>query len=132
MKQCTIFVIENDIATRDFMLDILSDEGYTVYGCAWAGATIEAVAEVQPQLAIVDLSPVEPDSVISFLTRLRQHHATHHIRVLVGCTSTHLLNHLEAPLQHLGCQIMLKPFDLEAFLHYVTMLCTDALNCSAA
>ncbi|HEU5011671.1 MAG TPA: response regulator [Roseiflexaceae bacterium] len=118
-------MIENDIATRDFMQDILSDEGHEVHCCAWAGATVEIVARAQPQIVIVDLNPIDPDSAVAFLKQFRQHHDTQQASVLISCTSTHLLNRLHDQLQRLECATMLKPFELDDFLNHVDTLCAD-------
>lgn len=132
MTQCTICVIENDAATRQFMQDILSEEGHVVYCCGWRTATVEQIARMQAHVIIVDLNPIEPDNVVMFLMRLRQHPAIPHARMLVTSTSSHLLNSLREPLDHLGCDIMLKPFELEDFLRHVTTLCADPRTRSAA
>ncbi len=125
MTRCTIFVIENDGATRQFMQDILSEEGYAVHCCAWPSATVEAVVQMGARLVIVDMNLIEPDNVVLFLARLRQHHAIHNARLLVTSTSSHLLSSLSEPLNHLACETLLKPFELEAFLGHITNLCAD-------
>ena len=132
MTECTVFVIENDAATRQFMQDILSDEGYVVQGCAWKAATIEAIVQAQARLLVVDLNPLEPDTILLFLMRLRQQRGLSHARMLVTSTSSHLLSRLSEPLQHLACETMLKPFELEDFLSQVTTLCADPLPYTVA
>jgi DNA-binding response OmpR family regulator len=50
----TILVIEDDGATRDFIAELLSDEGYTVRGAPDAVVGIAALADGQSDLILVD------------------------------------------------------------------------------
>jgi two-component system, OmpR family, response regulator MprA len=50
----TILVIEDDGATRDFIAEVLSDEGYTVRAASNAVGGMAALADDEPDLILVD------------------------------------------------------------------------------
>jgi DNA-binding response OmpR family regulator len=111
-----VVVIEDDPATIDLIAEVLDDEGFATlrYPDWLVSGTI--IADVQPELLILELRHDDPSKGLLLLEELRQCPATRAIPAIVSSTDQCLLQHLAEPLRRLGCVILAKPFDLDEFL----------------
>jgi DNA-binding response OmpR family regulator len=111
-----VVVIEDDPATIDLIAEVLDDEGFTAvrYPDWLISGTI--IANVRPELMIVELRHDDPSRGLLLLEELRQCPTTRAIPAIVSSTDQCLLQHLAEPLSRLGCVILAKPFDLDEFL----------------
>jgi DNA-binding response OmpR family regulator len=68
--QRLILVVEDDEATRKFLLDNLAADGFRVAGASSAGEGLRAIEVRQPNLVVLDLA-LEDSSGLDLLDRLR-------------------------------------------------------------
>jgi CheY-like chemotaxis protein len=115
----TILVTEPYPATRAFMTDALTAEGYQVACCAEPAVTVEEIGAVRPDLVVLELRRDERDHTLHLIEQIRQSEATHMMPVLVTSTDLRLLRDVAAPLQQLDCVVLPKPFPLDLFLEYI-------------
>jgi CheY-like chemotaxis protein len=69
-NQRLILVVEDDEATRKFLLDNLAADGFRVAGASSAGEGLRAIEVRQPNLVVLDLA-LEDSSGLDLLDRLR-------------------------------------------------------------
>jgi DNA-binding response OmpR family regulator len=69
-EQRLIMVVEDDEATRKFLLDNLAADGFRVAGASSAGEGLRAIEVRQPKLVVLDLA-LEESSGLDLLDRLR-------------------------------------------------------------
>ena len=69
-EQRLILVVEDDEATRKFLLDNLAADGFRVAGASSAGEGLRAIEVRQPNLVVLDLA-LEDSSGLDLLDRLR-------------------------------------------------------------
>lgn len=117
MENDTILVVDSDLMVMDCMAEALASEGYTVY-CYGSNLTADVVAQLQPDLLIVDHWRLHTD-LASLLERLRQGDDTRALAVMISSTDCRVLEELVAPLRGYGCTTLLKPFDLDQLFHQV-------------
>lgn len=115
----TILVIDHDGATRALLTEILSDEGYQVGCVANIGQGIDSIRQAQPDLAIVEMLPTQPEATLDLLAKLRSSQHTQAVRVLVSCTDTELLGRMQPCINAAAQATITKPFCLEWFIDSV-------------
>jgi CheY-like chemotaxis protein len=69
-EQRLILVVEDDEATRSFLLDNLAADGFRVAGASGAGEALRAIEVRQPALVVLDLR-LEGGSGLDVLDRVR-------------------------------------------------------------
>src|SRR5215218_10407475 len=69
-SQRLILVVEDDDATRAFLLDNLAADGFRVAGASGAGEGVRAIEVRQPALVVLDLA-LEDGSGLMLLDRVR-------------------------------------------------------------
>ena len=62
----TILIVEDDLTTRDYLRDILTDKGYSVYSAASGTKAISLLEKTQPDLILLDLvlPDIEGESIL--------------------------------------------------------------------
>ena len=104
-----IFVIDDDIAIKDMLVELLVDEGYRV-GSASSGAdALEYLQAYPPNLLLLDIRMPEM-SGIDVIDNLR---AAGMSFPIIAVTATK--NQVEK-LQGLGIETLMKPFDINHLL----------------
>jgi CheY-like chemotaxis protein len=111
-----IIAIDHDSATLGLIADLLDAEGYVVHCSLGYGVSAMNLQELQPDLILLELPYRDSDATLLFLDQLRQSPATRTIPIVVSSTDRRVLDVLAAPLHHLGCTALVKPFDLDQFL----------------
>jgi DNA-binding response OmpR family regulator len=69
-RQASILVVEDDDATRAFLLDNLAADGFRVAGASGAGEGLRAIEVRQPSLVVLDLM-LEDGNGLTLLDRVR-------------------------------------------------------------
>ena len=108
----TVVVVEDTPELLDLIASILSDEGYRVIPCQQAALAHALIARERPDLVMLDLrmAGVEEWEV---LDALKGDEATAAIPVIVCSGAVDELQAAEPRLRALGCDILLKPFDID-------------------
>jgi DNA-binding response OmpR family regulator len=115
-----IAVINDDTAYLDLMHELLEEiEGYAVTICKEADDAYEFVKETQPDLVILDIRVGHEENGWMLLNLLTLDPATRPIPVIVCSAAVHSLQEHEELLQQYDCDVLPKPFDLDALLDKV-------------
>ena len=119
-RQPHIAVINDDTAFLGLMRELLeAEEGYAVRVCREAERAYEFVKELQPDLVILDIRVSHEESGWTILELLTLDPATRPIPVIVCSAAIHSLHEHEDLLKKYGCEVLPKPFDLDALLSKV-------------
>jgi DNA-binding NtrC family response regulator len=116
-RQAQIAVINDDTAFLGLMRELLqSEEGYAVSICREAERAYEFVKERQPDLVILDIRVNHEESGWTILELLTLDPVTRPIPVIVCSAAIHSLHEHADLLKQYGCEVLPKPFDLDALL----------------
>jgi DNA-binding response OmpR family regulator len=108
-----VVVIDADREVAEMLVAILCGEGYQAHACPAMYTNADHIAELQPDMAIVDLHFACPQATLSLLHQLRRNIATAHLPLVVTSTSQQVLQQHATQLDELGCATLCKPFLLE-------------------
>jgi DNA-binding response OmpR family regulator len=112
-----IAVINDDTTFLGLMHELLEgEEGYTISLFKVADGAYHFVKETRPDLVILDIRLGSEENGWTVLELLTLDPATRPIPVIVCSAAIHSLQEHEALLQLYGCEVLPKPFDLEALL----------------
>jgi DNA-binding response OmpR family regulator len=112
-----IAIINDDTAYLELMHELLEEiEGYVVTICKEADDAYEFVKETQPDLVILDIRVGHEENGWVILNLLTLDPATRPIPVIVCSAAVHSLQEHEELLQQYDCDVLPKPFDLDALL----------------
>ena len=119
-RKARIAIINDDTTYLQLMRDLLDAEaGYAVTVCKEADRAHEFVKETRPDLVILDIRVGHEESGWTILEVLTLDPVTRPIPVLVCSAAIHSLHEHEALLQQYDCEVLPKPFDLDALLSKV-------------
>lgn len=113
MQRRAIAVVDDDLAFRDMMADVLTNEGYVPLLCPEPLNPLNWIRDQLPDLVLLDLWLSRPADGLHLLEQLRSGSATAHIPVIVTSANQPLLQTEEARLQELAAGIVPKPFDID-------------------
>ena len=108
----TVVVVEDTPELLDLIASILSDEGYRVVPCQQAALAHALIARERPDLVVLDLR-MAGVAEWEILDALKADGATADIPVIVCSGAADELRAAEPRLRALGCDILLKPFDID-------------------
>ena len=113
-----IVVVDDTPELLDLIEALLTDEGYAVTLCQEGARARDVVAREQPDLVMLDL---RMDGVAEWevLDALKANDATAAIPVIVCSGAVDELQAAEPRLRALGCDILVKPFDIDDLLGLV-------------
>jgi DNA-binding response OmpR family regulator len=115
-----IAVINDDTVYLQLMHDLLEEEeGYTVSICKEADAAYGFVKDTQPNLVILDIRVGHEENGWMILNLLTLDPATRPIPVIVCSAAIHSLREHEELLEQYDCEVLPKPFDVDALLDKV-------------
>lgn len=109
-----VLVIEDDAATRDFLAEVLSDEGYTVHLAVDAVSGIMLLTDVQPDLILCDYR-LPRASGLTFARAIRNIGID--VPIVLMTADSHIPEHPNM-VQVAFC--LLKPFDVDELLDCIT------------
>ena len=112
-----IAVINDDTAYLELMHELLEEiEGYAVTICKEADDAYEFVKETQPDLVILDIRVGHEENGWMILNLLTLDPATRPIPVIICSAAIASLHEHEDLLHKYDCDVLPKPFDLDALL----------------
>src|SRR5919202_6885139 len=112
-----IAVINDDTAFLDLMQELLhNEEGYRVSICKEASSAYQFVKEQRPDLVILDIRVGHEEGGWTILELINLDPATRPIPVIVCSAALHSLAEHQPLLEQYGCEVLAKPFDLDALL----------------
>jgi CheY-like chemotaxis protein len=119
MPPALIVVADDDKALATLLCTILKDEGYRVHACHSGEAAYQAIAQLQPELAILDMQMEERWAGLEVVQRLRSNTMLSSIPVIIYSADTFSLRKVRNRLAAQHCHILEKPFDLNVLLDMV-------------
>ncbi len=120
-KRKTIVVVNDSPELLTLMQDLLEEEGYRAVVCDQGGQAYRLIKETMPSLLILEAALGDlPLWHVLDLVKLDPQTAA--IPVLV-CSAAHReVREMEARLRAHGCEVLLKPFNLDELLAKVARL----------
>jgi DNA-binding response OmpR family regulator len=116
-RQPRIAVINDDTAFLTLMEELLEkEEGYEVRVCKEANNAYQFVKDFQPDLVILDIRVGHEENGWQILELLTLDPVTRPIPVIVCSAALHSLAEHQPVLENYGCDMLAKPFDLDALL----------------
>ena len=122
MAHPLIAVMNDDTLFLQLMHDLLTGEGYRCIICKEGDKVYPLIKEQRPDLVILDIRMGTPETGWTVLELLRLDPATAKIPVIVCSADSVFLRAKENALRALNCDILEKPFDLEALLEKVAAM----------
>ena len=116
---CTVLVIEDDEATRAFVVAALSDEGYTVVAAANADDGAQLARQLSPALILLDLL-MPGGGGLHFLEGYRGGNGTRPAPVVVMTAASDLARQ---EIQALADGVLAKPFELDDLIEVARRHC---------
>lgn len=120
-----IVIADRNVQYLALMMELVTEAGYQVLIADGGPSSYELIRTKAADLAILDMSIGEPDSVLMTLTMLRLDPTTAHIPVLICTTNTTLLRDNQAQFETMGCRVLIKPFYLATLLAMIGILLPD-------
>lgn len=119
-----ILAINDDQAILDLYTLALEGEGYTVTAHLMAFQDVKEIAELHPNLIILDFKMGKHDVGILMLEQLKMYRPTKDIPVLLCTAALNDIREQEDVLLKKGIPVLYKPFDLDEFLQLVKKMVT--------
>jgi CheY-like chemotaxis protein len=119
MARQHIAVVNDDTTFLELMSELLSEEGYKTTIMKVSGTAFESIKELQPSLVILDIWAQRADNGWEVLNLIRLDPSTTEIPVIVSSTDIRDLEAKEPLLRSLRCDILPKPFNLQALIDKV-------------
>ena len=119
MARKHIAVVNDDTIFLDLMDDLLSGEGYQTTIMKVSGEAFQSIKSIQPDLIIIDIWIQRADNGWEVLNLVKLDPSTATIPVIVSSTDIRDLEAKEPILSRLNCDILPKPFNLQALLDKV-------------
>lgn len=114
-----ILVADDGAQLIELIRDVLLDAGYIHTVAHLGDHAFERICDEHPALVLLDITVMNPGNAWALLDLLRLHPQTRTIPVILLSTDLRLLNDKTELLRTLHCQVLEKPFDIEALLDKV-------------
>ena len=114
-----LVVANDDRMYLEIIMDRLREAGYQVLITDTGPNAHQLIQTKKADMAILDMSVIDPDRMLRTVTMLRLDVATKHLPVLVCCANTSFVRRNTAHLLAMGCRILPTPFDLEMLLEEI-------------
>jgi CheY-like chemotaxis protein len=115
-----IAIVEDDPDLAVLISELLSEEGYQVLSYTETRTVYEAILHERPDIVVLDVHMGKPPSGIQVLETIQANPATADIPIII-CTADHsFLKKHHADLIAKGCEVLQKPFDLDALITLVS------------
>jgi len=119
-KRKRVLVIEDNGAVRALIEEILDDAGYRVFAADHVLDPVD-VQQLRPDLILLDVVIAGKPRGLDYLRLLRSQRWTARIPIIVCSGEVRALDALSAEERAMATAIVVKPFDLIAFLDTVAM-----------
>ena len=114
----TVVIVDDTPELLDLIDSLLTDEGYRVIPCQQGVEAHAVIARERPGLVILDLR-MGGVAEWEVLDALKADDATTDIPVIVCSGAVDELRAAEPRLRALGCDILIKPFDIDDLIRRV-------------
>jgi DNA-binding response OmpR family regulator len=111
-----ILVIEDDDSLLDLFRFVLEEEGYAVSTSKATFGEVTDVEKINPRLIILDIRLGHKGDGLLLLQKIKSHHATKNIPVIICTAAADVMRGQEEILQQMDTRILHKPFDIEDLL----------------
>ena len=108
----TVVIVDDTPELLDLIESLLTDEGYSVIPCQQGDQAHAVIVRARPDLVILDLR-MGGVAEWEVLDALKADGATAGIPVIVCSGAVDELRAAEPRLRALGCDILVKPFDID-------------------
>lgn len=119
MRTRRIAVVNDDTIFLDLMEQLLREEGYATTIMKISHEAFERLKREPPDLIVLDIWMGKPENGWELLNLLRLDPATARLPVIVSSTDVRDLEAKAPHLRAMGCDTLLKPFDLDTLLDKV-------------
>jgi CheY-like chemotaxis protein len=119
MSRPLIMVLNSDLSSLELMADILADEGYHTLAITADNTAFAQIKLHKPRLVIIELLRTNVKIGLAVLHTMRLHPETARIPVIVTSPIAQLIRDNTTRLQSLDCDLLDRPFNLEALLAMV-------------
>ena len=120
-KRKTIVVVNDSPEILELMKELLEDEGYRAILCDQGPGAYRLIKETMPSLVILDLLMTDRPRW-HVLDAVKLDPETAPIPVLICSAAVREIHEAEGRLRAHGCDLLLKPFDLNELLEKVRRL----------
>jgi CheY-like chemotaxis protein len=114
-----ILIADDEKAIAALLCTIFEDEGYHVYACHSGKAAYQAIEQLHPDLAILDMQMEKRWSGLEVVQHMRDNTTLSNIPVIIYSANSLFLGEVRERLVAHHCQILEKPFDLDVLLDMV-------------
>lgn len=108
-----VLVVNDTQEILDLFREILEDEGYRVSLYSSAFNDVHQIAELEPDLVIIDLMIGGESQGWQLLQKMKMSRATADVPVVVCTAAVALARELEGHLRAKNVGLVLKPFDID-------------------
>ncbi|MEZ4648545.1 MAG: sigma 54-interacting transcriptional regulator [Candidatus Eisenbacteria bacterium] len=110
-----LFVVDDEAAQREILVDILTDEGYEVHAFSSGAEALRALDAVVPGLVLTDLRMPEMDG-LELLARVKERHADLPVLLMTAYGS---VSSAVAAMKHGAFDYLQKPFEKDELVQRV-------------
>lgn len=110
-----VIVVDDEPPIVDLVCDVLKDEGIPAQACPCGKHAFTCILQCQPRLVVLDVQMPEVDGIQLF-EMIRADPMTSHVPVLFFTANAHIVRQRVPDYKWRGAQLVLKPFDVDAFL----------------
>jgi CheY-like chemotaxis protein len=118
-RQRRILAINNDAMVLGLFRDLLEDAGYQVTTQTYLAKDLEQLAQLAPDLIILDYMWAEEDNGWAYLQLLRMDRRSAAIPIVLCTGAIREVEALAAHLEDLGVQVVRKPFNIDRLLDVI-------------
>jgi CheY-like chemotaxis protein len=124
MPHQLIVIADDNKVLATLLYTLLEDEGYHVFACYSGEAAYQAISQLNPDLAIVDMQMENRWSGLEVLERLRSNTVLNSIPVIIYTADIDSLRKVHVKLAVHHCYILEKPFNVNELLDLVARTAT--------
>ena len=118
-----ILVMDDDESIVELYHLLLEEEaGYEVASSLVAIEEVTAIAELQPDLIVLDAHLGARNQGLHLFEQLKQYHPTRRIPVLLCSAAQDIVRPFEETIRERGDALLYKPFDIDELLQLVERL----------
>jgi CheY-like chemotaxis protein len=118
-RPALIVVVEDDATVREWLVDLLTDEGYRVVACQKDEAALATIASSLPDLVLLDLLLHRYGYGWTILRSMRRQSDTARIPLIALTADGNMSDAQRQELAELRCLLLRKPVDTEDLLAHV-------------
>lgn len=122
MKRKLIAGVNQDTLFLGLMDELLREEGYDTVILKASGKAYQDIKHRQPALVVLDIRINDPEAGFTVIDLLRIDPQTAYIPIIICSTATQIIRENEQRLRDKGCEILMKPFNIEELLALIATI----------